>query len=192
MRRSVTPFLAYSYRVLPLLAETAVLRPWKYAKYAAMGYALNEAGVYFGGGDEEAERAVMPKRKEGTLFGVPFFPNRNIKLPATLDGNSVYIDITRWVPGGDVLDIGAFSGAEKLPGFVAPLQPSFGYLGDVVPALFGYDLFSERKLAGTGGDIVLDWKMRGSKIMQNITPNFPFFPGPCKNSTRKVFKSPIS
>ena len=177
MRRSVTPFLAYSYRVLPLLAETAILRPWKYAKYAAMGNALNEAGVYFGGGDEEAERAVMPKRKEGSLFGVPFFPNRNIKLPATLDNNSVYIDITRWVPGGDVLDIGAFSGAEKLPGFVAPLQPSFGYLGDVVPALFGYDLFSEKKLSGTGGDIVLDWKMRGSKIMQNITPNFPFFPG---------------
>ena len=24
---------------------------------------------------------------------------------------------------------------------------------------------------------MLDWKMRGSKIMQNITPNFPFFPG---------------
>jgi len=177
MRRSVTPFLAYSYRVLPLLAETAILRPWKYAKYAALGYALNEAGAYFGGGDEEAERAVMPKRKEGSLFGVPFFPNRNIKLPANIDGNSVYIDITRWVPGGDVLDIGSFSGAEKLPGFVAPVQPSFGYLGDVVPALFGYDLFSEKKLAGTGGDIVLDWKMRGSKIMQNITPNFPFFPG---------------
>ena len=187
LRRSATPFLAYSYRVLPLLAETAVVRPWKFAKYAAIGYGLNAAGNYFGGGNEEAERALMPQRKQGRLFGVPFFPHRNIKLPTTIEGNSVYMDITRWVPGGDVLDIGAFSGAEKLPGFVAPLQPSFGYIGDVGSALLGYDLFSERKLRGTGGDIVLDWKMRGKKILQNITPNFPFFPG--SYTTQRIDKA---
>jgi hypothetical protein len=36
MRNTVTPFLAYTYRIIPILAETAIVRPWKYAKYAAL------------------------------------------------------------------------------------------------------------------------------------------------------------
>ena len=61
MRNNVTPFLAYTYRIVPLLGETAVLRPWKYAKYMGLGYGLNASGSYFAGGDEEAERAYSQK-----------------------------------------------------------------------------------------------------------------------------------
>ena len=32
----VTPFLSYSYRVVPLLAETAIMKPWKVAKWLAI------------------------------------------------------------------------------------------------------------------------------------------------------------
>ena len=177
MRNSVTPFLAYTYRIVPLLGETAVLRPWKFAKYMALGYGLNAAGGYFAGGDEEAERALFPKGKEGTIFGLPGFPNKSIKTPININDKSVYLDITRFVPGGDVLDIGTYSYMEKIPGVPAPLQPSFGILGDTIPALFGYDLFSGRKMKGLGDSLVDEYSIRGKQIIQNLTPNFPFLPG---------------
>jgi len=177
MRNAPTPFLAYTYRVVPLLAETAVVRPWKFAKWAALGYGLNGIGQYVAGGDEEAERAVMPKEKQGRVFGLGFMPQRNIKVPATdANGNSVYIDITRFVPGGDVLDLGSAFGA-KFPGIPAPVQPTFGLAGDVIPALFGYDLFKGERLKGLDGSVRDDWGIRLSKAFANITPNFPFFPG---------------
>jgi hypothetical protein len=177
MRNAPTPFLAYTYRVAPLLAETAVVRPWKFAKWAAIGYALNGIGQYVAGGDEEAERAVMSKQKQGRVFGLAFMPQRNLKVPATdANGNSVYIDITRFVPGGDVLDLGSAFGA-KFPGIPAPVQPTFGLAGDVIPAIFGYDLFKGERLKGLDGSVRTDWGIRLGKAFANITPNFPFFPG---------------
>jgi hypothetical protein len=177
MRNMPTPFLAYTYRVAPLLAETAVVRPWKFAKWAALGYGLNGLGQYVAGGDQEAERAVMPKEKQGSVFGIGLMPKRNIKVPATDEnGNSVYIDITRFVPGGDVLDLGSAYGG-KFPGIPAPVQPNFGLIGDVVPALFGYDLFKGERLKGLDGSVREDWGIRIGKAFENITPNFPFFPG---------------
>ena len=177
MRNSVTPFLAYTYRIVPLLGETAVLRPWKYAKYMGLGYGLNAAGGYFAGGDEEAERALFSKGKEGNIFGLPGFPSKSIKMPVNINDKPVYLDITRFIPGGDVLDIGTYSYMEKIPGVPAPLQPSFGLLGDTVPAIFGYDLFSGRKMKGLGDSLVDEYSIRGKQIIQNLTPNFPFFPG---------------
>ena len=177
MRQYPTPFLAYSYRIAPILAETAVVRPWKYAKWAALGYGLNGLGQYVAGGDQEAERAGMSEQKQGEVFGVGFMPKRNIKMPGTdKKGKSVYIDITRFVPGGDVLDLGSAFGG-KFPGIPSAVQPTFGAAGDVVPALFGYDLFNGGKLKGLGGTVASDYKIRIGKAFENILPNFPFFPG---------------
>ena len=44
MRRYPTPFLSYTYRVVPLLAESAIKRPHKFAKWSVGAYLLNEAG----------------------------------------------------------------------------------------------------------------------------------------------------
>jgi len=53
LRALPTPFLAYTYRVIPILAETAVVRPWKFAKYAVLGYMLNNLGEILGEGAPE-------------------------------------------------------------------------------------------------------------------------------------------
>tara|TARA_R100000664_G_C2702132_1_gene102074 strand:- start:47 stop:796 length:750 start_codon:yes stop_codon:yes gene_type:complete len=98
-------------------------------------------------------------------------------MPVNINDKAVYLDITRFVPGGDVLDIGTYSYMEKIPGVPAPLQPSFGILGDTVPAIFGYDLFSGRKMKGLGDSLVDEYSIRGKQIIQNLTPNFPFLPG---------------
>lgn len=178
-RETLTPFLAYTYRVVPILAETAVTRPWKYAKWAALGYGINALGGYFSGGDEETERAVMPKEKSGRFMGIGALPYRNLKLPISFGDttNPTYIDITRFIPGGDILDIKNSFATVPLPGVPTPLQPSLGALGDIIIPLFGYDLFKGEKLQGLGAGIAEDWKTKFLKIGSNITPNFPFFPG---------------
>jgi len=175
MRNTVTPFLAYTYRIVPLLAETAIVRPWKYAKYAALGYGLNQMGDIVGGGDEEAERAVMPERKSGRFLNMGFLPYRNIKIPIPPDeeGNPYYMDFTRFVPGGDILDLGA--GA--FPGVPAPLQPSGGLAGEALFPLIGYDLFRQKKIEGQTGIPNEDWAIRLSTLRDKLTPNIPFLPG---------------
>ena len=175
MRQYPTPFLAYTYRVIPILAETAFVRPWKYAKYAVLGYMLNNAGDLLGGGDTEAERAAMTKEKQGRVFGLPFLPHRNVKLPLMGDreGGS-YLDITRFVPGGDILDLGS---GNIMPGLPAPLQPSVGIAGDVLFPMVGFDLFGKKALAGQGVSDFDDIKVRAKAVSQRIIPNFPFVPG---------------
>ena len=175
MRNTVTPFIAYTYRIIPILAETAIVRPWKYAKYAALGYGLNKMGDLVGGGDEEAERSVMPERKQGHFLGMPFFPYRNIKIPVPKTGDdqqSYYVDLTRWVPGGDVL---ALEGT--IPGLPAPLQPSGGLAGEVLFPLVGYDLFRQEKIKGQTGIASEDFKVRWDTFTDKLIPNIPFLPG---------------
>ena len=58
LKNSATPFISYTYRVIPLLAETAAKRPWKFAKWAAFAGILNEIGSRYGVGSEEAERVL--------------------------------------------------------------------------------------------------------------------------------------
>jgi len=175
MRNTITPFLAYTYRIVPILAETAILRPWKHAKYAALGYGLNQFGDLVGGGDEEAERAVMPERKQGRFLNMGFLPYRNIKIPLPPDdeGNPYYMDFTRFVPGGDILDLG--SGA--FPGVPAPLQPSGGLAGEALFPLIGYDLFRQKKIEGRTGIPNEDWAIRFSTLRDKLMPNIPFLPG---------------
>ena len=193
MRNTITPFLAYTYRIIPILAETAIVRPWKYAKYAALGYGLNKMGDVVGGGDEEAERALMPERKSGRFMNVGFLPYRNIKIPIPPDedGNPFYMDFTRFVPGGDIMDLG--SGA--LPGVPAPLQPSGGLAGEVLFPLAGYDLFNQKKIKGLGGGAWEDLKVKGNAIIDKLIPNIPFVPGTYSTekieASRKGMKTPF-
>ena len=182
MRQFPTPFLAYTYRVIPILAETAFVRPWKYAKYAVLGYMLNNGGDILGGGDTKAERAAMPEQKQGRVFGLPFLPHRNVKIPLMGDKQGgAYMDITRYVPGGDILDLGS---GNLMPGLPAPLQPNFGIAGDVLFPLVGFDLFGKKALAGQGISDFDDLKVRAKAVSQRIIPNFPFVPG--SYSTQRI------
>lgn len=176
LRNSATPFLAFTYRVVPLLAETAVLRPWKYAKYAALGYGLNKVGETMGGGDAEIERQLLPKDRAGNILGIPILPANEIKLPFKgKDGASKYINVRRLFPGGDTLELGQ----GILPGVPAPLQPSFGIGGDVLFGLAGVDLF-RKKMDDTHlghTNAIQNLGTAATRIATKLIPNFPFIPG---------------
>ena len=176
LRHTVTPFLAFTYRVIPILAETAVLRPWKFAKYGMLGYALNKAGEMFGGGDPEKERAAMEAdvRKGGKILNLGIMPYKNLKLPFTdSEGQSKYIFIERFFPGGDVFEMGN----GPLPFLPAPLQFSGGIYGDVITSLLGYDLFTGREVEGRGLSAGEDISLFVSSLASKLIPNFPFLPG---------------
>ena len=174
---AMTPFLAYTYRIVPILSETAVVRPWKYFKYAALGYGLNKLGDIVGGGDEKAERALMQEKEKGR-FMVDFMPYRKIKVPVPQIGDEkpegpTYIDLTRFVPGGDIFDIGG----NTLPYLPAPVQPNFGLGGEILSPLLGFDLFTQRKLSGLGISEYEDAKTKLTDLYKGLIPNIPFLPG---------------
>jgi hypothetical protein len=183
MRHTVTPFLAFTYRVVPILAETAVLRPWKFAKYGALGYALNKAGEMFGGGDPDKERSMMEGDKYlgGKVFNLGIMPYKNIKIPfQTEDGQSRYVFIERYFPGGDVFEMGS-GNVGFLP---APLQISGGIAGDVLTSLIGFDLFLGKKIPGRGLSGGEDLQSIIGSIASKLIPNFPFVPG--SFSTKRI------
>ena len=182
MRRYPTPFLSYTYRVVPLLAESAIKRPHKFAKWSVGAYLLNEAGKEYGVGDEEKERLLMRDDLNQKMFGMPFLPSTTIKTPfkSGRDGETpLYLDVKRFIPGGDVFALDNDKGigipipktdkSLKLP---TPLAPSFGVLGEVfIPLFTGVDNFTFRKLEGLG--LGNDDAVKLQHIMSRLTPNIP-------------------
>lgn len=142
-RRTVLPFISYTYRAVPIIAKTAATRPWKMAKYFTIAYALNALAYQMAPSDddEETERLSLREAEQGyTWVGVP----RMLRMPWLDDyGNPVFLDIRRWVPAGDVFDMGSSTEAIDIPSWLQ--------LGG--PLMAGAELALNRS-AFTGEDIV--------------------------------------
>ena len=193
LKNSATPFISYTYRVVPLLAETAAKRPWKFAKWAAFAGTLNEIGSRYGVGSEEAERVLLPERFKQRTYGLPFMPETFIKTPfkAGVSAQSgeptpLYIDTTRFIPGGDIFSLSekgmplpipvpfskAITGEQKLFTVPQAVSPSFGVLGEILaPAMFGVDPFTLQKVDGLG--LENDAKVKLQHILSRLNPNIP-------------------
>ena len=181
LRNLPTPFLAYTYRVVPILAETAVVRPWKFAKYAVLGYGLNNLGELLGEGAPQAERAAMTEEQKGKIGGLPFLPHKNIKIPTT--DASRYVNVTRFVPGGDIFDLNS----GQIPLVPQPLQANFGLAGELLFPMLGIDLFRGDKIKGQGVSEFDDFSVRANFALKKLIPNFPFIPG--SYSTERIRKA---
>ena len=185
MRNSVTPFLSYTYRVVPLLAETAIVKPWKVAKWGMIGWGINKAGHQLGEGDEELERETLQQVKDEfskTMWGRSFLPYTAIKMPfSSQAGDPLYIDVGRMMPGGDIFEqSGNVSSLEKLgPDIFGDIsrklktQVSGGYIGDFLAAfLFKKDPFTLQDIEGLG--IGEDSKASAKYFLnRSFIPNFP-------------------
>jgi N12 class adenine-specific DNA methylase len=129
MRQTAWPFISFSYRAIPMLIETAGKRPHKLLKLMMVLGALNALGSMLAGGDDEEERKLLPEEKAGRIWGmVP----KLIRMPWNDDhGSPVYLDIRRYIPVGDVFDLGA--GQSAVPLFPA-MQPGgpLVIMGEVV------------------------------------------------------------
>ena len=119
MRKSAWPFLSFTYRAVPMLLETAARKPHKLMKLMALAGGLNALGAMLAGGGagDDDERKLLPEEKAGSIWGmVP----KLIRMPWNdAHGSPVYLDIRRWIPVGDVLDVGQGHAAVPiLPGLM--------------------------------------------------------------------------
>jgi len=148
------------------------MRPWKLAKYFAFAYGANALAYMLFPGDEDEERRSMREEEQGRVWiGAP----RMLRLPfADNYGNPMFLDIRRWIPAGDIFDLGQGSTAWPIP---APL-----ILGG--PIMLGAEFFLNKQ-AFTGQEIVNDltddWWDKTSKISdwlyKSLMPSAAFVPG---------------
>jgi len=153
MRESMMPFISYTYRAAPIIAETLLKRPWKIAKWGLILNGANQLAT----DDSEArtERKRLNELKMG--FDVLAIPGAStmIKLPTSrLDDKSRYLDVSRWIPAGDVLT--TKEQGLNIPFVPAPLQPSGGALGGIAKAVTGFDTFTKRQQPGVGSGSTKD------------------------------------
>lgn len=150
MRATAFPFIAYTYRAAPMLLETARRKPHKLMKLMALAAMANYLGVMIAGGGDDKERKLLPEEKAGGVWGlVP----KLIRMPWNdAHGSPVYLDIRRFIPVGDVVDLGAGHSAVPLPPALQPGGP-LAMLGEVA--------FNES--AFTGKPITLETDTAGEK-----------------------------
>lgn len=170
LRRGPLPFIAFSYRAIPMLMKAAVKKPWKIAKYAGTAAALNAAAYMMlglGDDDERRERALLPEEKSGKVFGI--FP-RLMRMPWNDEhGSPVFLDVRRWLPAGDVFDVQQSQAAVPLPGWLTASGP----LGLLMEMMLNKSSF-------TGNPIVLETDTTGeatAKVLSHVNafmqPNLP-------------------
>jgi hypothetical protein len=156
-RQTVLPFIAYTYRAVPLIARAVAARPWKLGKYFIVAYMVDQLAYLATGDDddrEDEERRSMREEERGyTWIGVP----RMMRMPyRDANGNPVFLDIRRWIPAGDIFDTNQGHSVIPVP---APLQ--FGG-----PVLMAFEL-ALNKNAFTGKEIrnelTDDWWDVGTK-----------------------------
>ena len=162
LRNSALPFVSYTYRAVPMMLETAANKPHKLLKLMAIAGALNALGVLLAGGDDDKDRRLLPEEKAGRIWGlVP----KLIRMPWNDKNNSpVYLDIRRFIPIGDVLDVGANHSAIPILPSMQPGGPLM-MLGEIVLNKTGF----------TGKAITLDTDtplQQTAKIMDYLYKSF--------------------
>ena len=191
MRRTAWPIFAFQYRAAPMLARIAADKPYKVLKYhilsamlTGMSYGMRAGvayltyGLLFGDGDDEGqrrrarERALLPDDKAGNVLGV--LSPKLVRLPMDdRNGNPMMLDIRRWVPGGDIVDMGQSNAMIPVPPMLQPGGPAV-LLGE----------FFGNKSWFTGQDVVNDIDDPSERVektadwlWKGVMPNAPWIPG---------------
>ncbi|MFN4115746.1 MAG: hypothetical protein ACK4F7_04500, partial [Inhella sp.] len=172
MRSTALPFISFTYRGLPMLLETAGKKPHKLMKLMLLAGMVNALGGAIAGGDDDDEvRALLPDEKAGRIWGmVP----KLIRMPWNDQyDNPVFLDIRRWVPMGDIADVGQGHAAFGIPPSLMPSGP-LAILGELWA----------NKSQFTGKEITLETDSAGEKtvkvlahLYRSAMPNLLGLPG---------------
>lgn len=183
IRDTALPFFAYTYKAIPAFLHTAMTQPHRMAVPATLLYgatmlayaiAASEADEPWdeivkryltdesfrdtvGKKRDEAQKSLPPWQRGYTAFMTPkamlVGHDKALDLP-------VYMDISRFIPGGDLFDVAPNAGGIPLP---APITPSHPVLSIGVSMIGNKDLFTGKDLVDkndTRGEAALkrsDW-----------------------------------
>jgi hypothetical protein len=169
VRDFALPFFAYTYKVIPPMAQTALEQPWRLAAPAAVLYSVNAAmyaiAAGAGGGDDESWAELIKRYVTDEKFrkqARELEADERAKLPPWLKGSSaigtpkavrldvdevtglpLFIDVSRIFPGGDLFD--AHNNAGGVP-LLAPITPNHPILTSAYALLANKDTFLGRDL----------------------------------------------
>lgn len=183
MRRTALPFISFTYRAAPLLVKNMATKPWKFAKYFGLGYGLSMLayGMLGGEGDEEKEKKLLPEEMQGTsILGIP----KMIRMPWNdKDGDPVWLDVRRWLPGADIADLTNQQSAVPLP----PWLSAGGTLALAIDLFSNTDRFGEKIVSPTDSAGQTAEKV-ADHIFKWAAPNLPL-PGP--GAALRVVGAPV-
>ena len=181
-RHTALPFISFFYRALPMAINTAKAKPWKILKLMAFWHLVSTIGYMMSGGDEDDERELLPKEKQGSVWGVV---PKMVRMPWNKDGEPVFLDIRRWVPVGDVADMEMGSG--MLPPWATP--------GGVIPLLaevllMNKSVFTEKEIVQETDTMGEKLEKRLDHLFKGFMPNVPL-PNPLNLQTPSVEINPL-
>jgi len=186
------PFFAYTYKAIPALADTALSRPDRFLAPAAIIFMANAIGyaVASAGDDDgwmeiarkyatDAEfRAAADAKAEEEYKALPEWmkgrsalgTKKQIRLHTDdQTGNPVFLDVSRFIPGGDLFDINANAGG--IP-WLQPIVPSnpllsiYSSMFDNKDPFFGKDLVAKSDTRGEAAAKRADylWKLASPAV----------------------------
>lgn len=163
IRGTAAPFFTWTSKVIPLMAETAMKHPIRFAKWPLMFQGMQAAAIENQNlNDQEWKwlQGILPEYiKEGAFYLLPFRDSKN---------RLQMLNMTYVMPGlGDMTEI--LSG------------PATHFLGSPFLTM-GADILRNKTFMGT--PVYYDWETPGAKfskimahVWQGIVPNFPAIPG---------------
>lgn len=172
MRSTAFPFISFVYRAAPMMLETYARKPWKLLKLWIVLGGLNALGYAISGGDEDKERRLLPKEKQGRV--APWVSPKLIRMPWNdKHGSPVFLDVRRFIPVGDIFDIGATHSA--LPW--SPVALPGGPLAVAIELIANKSQFTGREITRES-DTPLEIATKVfDHIYKAVAPNLPFLPG---------------
>lgn len=175
MRATGWPFISYTYRAVPMLLEIAGTKPHKLFKLMAMAGALNALGVMLAGGDgddEDRNRRLLPEEKAGKVWGIV---PKMIRMPWNDAHDSpVYLDIRRWIPVGDVLDLGQGHSVVPVPPALMPGGP----LAVMFEIVQNKSMFTGKEISNRDTDTLIEQaKKAADHLWKAAMPNIIGVPG---------------
>lgn len=171
LKRTYSPFFAYTYKAIPMVVHTAMTRPDRLLAPIALLGGANWLAYMVMGGDEEKERKGMPEYMQGrTAIGT----QKSIRMPFDIEGNPAFMDMSRRVPLGDLFDINNQTNGLPLP---APFMPSHPVLSIMQAVIYNQDTFTGKDLVKKSDTKWEAAQARGAYLYRQFAPNAPMIPG---------------
>lgn len=182
VRDSILPFFSWTYKAIPVLLRTAMVYPHRFLLPAAICFAFNKAAYLSAaaaaGADDDdwekiwnraqemetAERSLLPESSQGlSIFATPKF----IRTWTNSDGTPNFLDASRLVPGGDMLDANNQMGGVP---WLQPLMPNSPTIGLFLSIFANKDAFTGRDIVGRTDDAGEASMKRLGYVWRNIAP----------------------
>lgn len=159
------PFLAWSYRAIPIVAKTALTKPWKLATITGGLHLINSLAYAYLGEDEEEERNLLPDFMSKNIWGVG--APMSVRMPFGDGDNAIFFHTGNMIPTADIFTMDR---STNVPTVAVPGGPMMVAL----QAALNYDSFradeispdvSQTRMQDTAGFI---WNSAAPRVLTSL------------------------